>query len=53
MSENDENALNQKNNNIYFFNKYKMFQISAETYTKNCVHTIKLNKKPDKDIHCG
>ena len=27
-----------------------MFKISAETYAKNCVHTIKANKKSRKRI---
>ena len=31
-----------------FFNKYKMFEISAETYAKNCVHTIEVNKNAYK-----
>ena len=35
--------------NTYFFNKYKMIRISAETYAKNCVYTIKVNKNVDKD----
>ena len=29
---------------------YKMFKITAETFAKNCVHTIKVNKKDNKSV---
>ena len=34
---------------IYFFNKYKMLKISAETHAKNYIYTTKVNKKVDKE----
>ena len=27
-----------------FFIMYKMFKVTAETFAKHCVHTIKVNK---------
>ena len=27
-----------------------MFKISAKTFAKNCVHTIKINKKDNKSV---
>ena len=33
-----------------FFNKYKMFKNNAETYLKNCIHTIILIKKDYKSV---
>ena len=43
-----------KSKKIFFFNKYKMFKISAEIYAKTCVYYMidkekKLRLK-DKDI---
>ena len=29
---------------------YKMFKITAETFAKNCVHTIKVNKTDNKSV---
>ena len=29
---------------------YKMFKVNAETFTKNCVHTIKRNKTANKSV---
>ena len=33
-----------------FFNKYKMIDINADTYAKNCVHTINVIKKDNKSV---
>ena len=30
---------------------YEMFKISAETFAKNCVHTVKVNKTDRKMIN--
>ena len=52
--ENNKNiAENNKNVNIkkiYFFNKYKMFKTSVETYAENCIHTITVHKKHNKSV---
>ena len=29
---------------------YKMFKVTAETFAKNCVHTIKVNKTDNKSV---
>ena len=29
---------------------YKMFKLTAETFAKNCVHTIKVNKADNKSV---
>ena len=29
---------------------YKMFKVIAETFTKTCVHTIKVNKTDNKSM---
>ena len=29
---------------------YKMFKVTAETFAKNCVHTIKVNKTENKSV---
>ena len=29
---------------------YKMFKVTAETFVKNCVHTIKVNKTNNKSV---
>ena len=38
--------------NIYFFFlcMYKMFKVTAETFAKNCVHAIKVNKADSKSL---
>ena len=33
-----------------FFIMYKMFKVTAETFAKNCVHTIKVNKTDNKSV---
>ena len=32
---------------VYFLTSVKWLKISVETYAKNCVHTVKVNKKTD------
>ena len=32
-----------KTKNIFFI-MYKMFKVTAETFAKNCIHAIKVNK---------
>ena len=29
---------------------YKMFKVTAKTFAKNCVHTIKVNKTDKKSV---
>ena len=29
---------------------YKMFKVTAETFAKNCVHTININKTDNKSV---
>ena len=29
---------------------YKMFKVTAETFAKNCVHAIKVNKTDNKSV---
>ena len=29
---------------------YKMFKVTAETFSKNCFHTIKVNKTDNKSV---
>ena len=43
-----ENSGDEEIKNYIFFCMYKMVEISAETYAKNCVYTKKENKKVDK-----
>ena len=43
-----ENSGDEEIKNYIFFCMYKMVEISAETYDKNCVYTKKENKKVDK-----
>ena len=43
--------MNKMKKRIYFFNMYEMFKISAETFAKNCVHTVKVNKTDRKIIN--
>ena len=31
---------------------YKMFKVTAETFAKSCVHTIKVNKTDNKSVLC-
>ena len=35
---------------IFFLSMYKMFKVTAETFAKNCVHTIKVNKTDNKSV---
>ena len=35
---------------IIFFNIYKMFKSSAETFAKNFIHTIKVNNTDNKSV---
>ena len=37
---------------IFFLCMFKMFKVTAETFAKNCVHTIKLNKADNKSVSC-
>ena len=37
---------------IFFLCMFKMFKFTAETFAKNCVHTIKLNKADNKSVSC-
>ena len=39
-----------KKKKIFFLCMYKMFKVNAETFTKNCVHTIKRNKTANKSV---
>ena len=32
------------------FIMYKMFKVTAETFAKNCVHTININKTDNKSV---
>ena len=43
--------MNKTKKRIYFFNMYEMFKISAKTFPKNCVHTVKVNKTERKIIN--
>ena len=43
--------INKTKKRIYFFNMYEMFKISAKTFAKNCVHTVKVNKTDRKIIN--
>ena len=43
--------MNKTKKRIYFFNMYEMFKISAKTFAKNCVHTVKVNKTDRKIIN--
>ena len=43
--------MNKMKKRIYFFDMYEMFKISAETFAKNCVHTVKVNKTDRKIIN--
>ena len=36
--------------NIFFLIIYKIFEITAETFAKNCVHTTKVNKTDNKSV---
>ena len=36
----------------FFVRMYKMFKVTSETFAKNCVHTIKVNKADNKSILC-
>ena len=35
---------------FFFLCMYKMFKVTAETFAKNCVHTIKVNKTDNKSV---
>ena len=35
-----------------FFIMYEMFKVTAETFAKSCVHTIKVNKTGNKSVLC-
>ena len=35
---------------IYFCIIYKMFKVTAETFSKNCIHAIKVNKTDNKSL---
>ena len=43
--------MNKIKKRIYCFNMYEMFKISVETFAKNCVHTVKVNKTDRKMIN--
>ena len=35
---------------IFFLCMYKMFQVTAETFARNCVYTVKVNKTDNKSV---
>ena len=35
---------------LFFFIMYKMLKVTAETFAKNCVNTIKVNKTDNKSV---
>ena len=35
---------------FFFLCMYKMFKVTAETFAKNCVHTIKVNKAGNNSV---
>ena len=35
---------------IFFLCMYKMFKVTTETFAKNCVHTMKVNKTDNKSM---
>ena len=36
--------------NMLFFITYKMFKVTAKTFARNCVHTIKVNKTDNRSV---
>ena len=42
--------MHKINKILIFLIIYKMFKITAETFAKNCVHTIKVNKTENKSV---
>ena len=35
---------------LFFLSMYKRFKVTAETFAKNCVYTIKVNKTDSKSV---
>ena len=40
----------KKKKKTFFLCMYKIYKVTAETFDKNCIHTIKVNKTDNKSV---